>query len=71
MAYERIYNLLEDGLVIDLYENTKYHHKYSGKISRVASKTNDAFLKANNQEDGERSYGRMVDLMLAEYRQRH
>ncbi|HPE16562.1 MAG TPA: DUF3810 family protein, partial [Oscillospiraceae bacterium] len=29
---------------------------------------NDAYLKANAQRDGVKSYGRMVDLLLAEYR---
>ena len=29
---------------------------------------NDAYLKANGQENGLRSYGRMVDLLLAYYR---
>ena len=29
---------------------------------------NDAYLKANDQFDGTQSYGRMVDLLLAEYR---
>ena len=29
---------------------------------------NDAYLKANGQKNGLRSYGRMVDLLLAYYR---
>ena len=29
---------------------------------------NDTYLKANGQTDGVRSYGRMVDLLLAYYR---
>jgi len=29
----------------------------------------NAYLKANQQQDGTRSYGRMVDLLLAEARQ--
>jgi hypothetical protein len=31
---------------------------------------NDTYLKANAQSDGVASYGRMVDLQLAEYRGR-
>jgi hypothetical protein len=30
---------------------------------------NDSYLKANSQQDGVKSYGRMVDLLLAEYKQ--
>ncbi|HPW41948.1 MAG TPA: DUF3810 family protein, partial [Bacillota bacterium] len=29
---------------------------------------NDKYLKANNQKDGVKSYGRMVDLLIAEHR---
>ncbi len=34
----------------------------------VSNAANDTYLKANNQADGMRSYGRMVDLLLAEHR---
>ena len=30
---------------------------------------NDAYLRLNQQEDGVQSYGRMVDLLLAYYRE--
>ena len=49
-------------------ENAKYHAKYAGPGREALTKTNDAYLKANNQKDGERIYGRMVDLLLAQYR---
>ena len=52
----------------DYDENSKYHEKYDGPVREAFSKSNDAYLKANNQADGERSYGRMVDLLLAQYR---
>lgn len=70
-AYKIIFEQLDKGVKLDLYENNNYHDKYSGKLSKATSKTNDAFLKANDQEDGEKSYGRMLDLMLAEYRQKN
>jgi hypothetical protein len=31
----------------------------------VSNQLNDAYLKLNSQSDGVKSYGRMVDLMLA------
>ena len=34
----------------------------------IAFAANDTYLKANDQADGMRSYGRMVDLLLAEQR---
>ena len=34
-------------------------------MAEAASQWNDAYLKMNDQKEGVRSYGRMVDLMLA------
>lgn len=41
------------------YENTK--------INELGSKANDALIKATGQSEGLRSYGKVVDLMLAYY----
>ena len=67
-AYRDIYARLEEGVKRDLSENAKYQAKYDGSVRKAFSKSNDAYLKANNQKDGESSYGRMVDLLLAQYR---
>ena len=67
-AYGRLYDSLSEGIKRDFEENRKYHRKYDGPVRETFSKSNDAYLKANNQEDGEQSYGRMVDLLLAQYR---
>ncbi len=56
----------------DLNANSVYWAKFHDtKISNTADKLNDSYLKANDQEDGVQSYGRMVDLLLAEYRKNH
>ena len=46
------------------------HKPTEGPVSRVSDKVNDTYLRANAQEEGSKSYGRMVDLLLGEYRQR-
>lgn len=38
---------------------------YEGPVAEASDKLNDAYLKANAQVDGTKSYGRMVDLLLA------
>jgi hypothetical protein len=38
-------------------------------IADVAESVNDKYLQFNNVDDGVRSYGRMVDLLLAHYRE--
>lgn len=53
----------------DLRANSLYWEEFKDKpVSNTAQKINDAYLKANHQEDGVQSYGRMVDLLLAQYR---
>ena len=53
----------------DLAQNNAYWAQFDGQtLSELSEKTNNAYLKANGQTDGTRSYGRMVDLLLAEWR---
>lgn len=54
---------------IDTNANSDYWRQFENQtISVTASKINNAYLMINDQEDGVKSYGRMVDLLLAEYR---
>lgn len=55
---------------LDLAYHRYYWDQYKGTVSEVSDRVNDAYLKANAQTDGTESYGRMVDLLLGEYRQR-
>lgn len=70
-AGRETYALLNDEARKDLAANQAYWKRFEGPVADVASKANDTYLKANRQEDGVKSYGRMVDLLLADYRQRH
>ncbi|SDM85629.1 DUF3810 domain-containing protein [Acetanaerobacterium elongatum] len=70
-AYDELYGQLSEGIKQDFAAYNRYWHKYEGVVSQVSTSVNNAYLKANNQSDGVFSYGRMVDLMLAEYRQRN
>lgn len=45
-----------------------YWTQYEGPVSELSDKVNDTYLRANAQQEGSRSYGRMVDLLLGEYR---
>jgi hypothetical protein len=42
--------------------------RYRGRATEVGRRVNDAYLKTQGQAEGVRSYGRMVDLLLAERR---
>lgn len=53
----------------DLRADALYWSRFADTaVSTAAGAANNAYLKANNQSDGTKSYGRMVDLLLAEYR---
>lgn len=53
----------------DLDRNNKFWESYEGWFEEASSDLNDAYLKANGQADGVKSYGRMIDLLLATFDQ--
>ena len=61
----------------DLAANNEYWAQFEKPVAGdttvadIAEKVNDTYLKANDQTDGTKSYGRVVDLLLAEYKMRH
>ncbi|BCJ92452.1 membrane protein [Anaerocolumna cellulosilytica] len=67
--YYEVQGLFSKGMLADLREDYYYWAKFRNTaISAVSTAMNDNYLKANKQSDGVKSYGRMVDLLLAEYR---
>ncbi len=70
--YGALWATYHEGMGRDFRDNSAYWDQYHDTvISETADKVNDVYLKANEQEDGVKSYGRVVDLLLAEYRERH
>ncbi len=70
-AFAQVYALLGEGVKRDLAAHNAYWRQFETPIAQAADSVNGAYLAANGQVDGVQSYGRMVDLLLAEYRQRH
>ena len=66
-AYLALTESYSDGMRRDLRAHSAYWKRYEGKAEEIASAANDAYLKTHGQEAGIKSYGRMVDLMLAAY----
>lgn len=56
-----------EGVLRDLKFSSDYWAKYETKTAEISKKVNDVYLKSNNQKDGVKSYGRMVDLLIAYY----
>ncbi|KPU43827.1 hypothetical protein OXPF_26870 [Oxobacter pfennigii] len=57
-----------EGVNKDLGELNAFWQKYEGPFEKISNSINDTYLKANRQQDGVHSYGRMVDLIIAEHR---
>ncbi|HUG55070.1 MAG TPA: DUF3810 domain-containing protein [Vicinamibacteria bacterium] len=67
-AYARARSALAPPLQRDLRALAAWAARYESRLGEVQEKVNDAYLKTQGQPEGVRSYGRMVDLLLAERR---
>lgn len=54
-----------DFLSADMAAQNAYIEAHETKVAEVSDAVNDTYLKLNDQQDGVRSYGKMVDLLLA------
>lgn len=69
VLYSQSREIFSEGMFADLKNKSVYWSQFEDTvISTVSNKMNDTYLKVNNQKDGVKSYGRMVDLLLAGYR---
>ncbi len=64
-AYASLYASYSDGMKRDLADYNTYWDAYEGPVEKTVTEVNDNYLKFNNQENGVKSYGMMVDLLLA------
>lgn len=69
-AYWQIIDSLSDGVQNDFRANNEYWKQFEGLVAQISTNVNDVYLKTNSQPSGVKSYGRMVDLLLAERRSR-
>ncbi len=54
----------------DMRAQNAYVAAYDTKIGEISDNINDTYLKLNSQSDGVQSYGKMVDLLLALWREK-
>lgn len=66
-TYYELLDELDEMALADLRENNSFWDRFDTKAAEISNQMNDAYLKLNSQEDGVKSYGRVVDLMLAYY----
>lgn len=63
-----LYDRLCEGAKADLSYNNAFWAKYETPVAAFAESVNDAYLRQNDQQDGTKSYGRVVDLLIAYYK---
>lgn len=69
-AWEEVRAEIDPLIEKDLQANREFWAAYDGKVAEVSNRVNDSYLKANGQNDGVKSYNRMVDLIVALHRAR-
>ncbi|MBO5265756.1 MAG: DUF3810 domain-containing protein [Ruminiclostridium sp.] len=65
--YLRVYSIISPVVVKHNVNSNEYWSKFDTPVAEVSDTINDTYLKINNQTDGTKSYGRMVDLVIADY----
>ena len=66
-GYLEIEQTLPAGVRADLKYNHDYWQQFNGRAAEMSDSVNDRFLKSNGQRMGTRSYGAVVDLLVAYY----
>lgn len=65
--WREIYALLPDGVLADLRDHSAYWAQFRGKTAEVSKQIYDSTLKGYGQSEGIKSYGTVVDLLVAYY----
>ncbi len=66
-AFMAVRQNYSEGMVRDILAYNAYWERYDGAVEAAVNEINDGYLKHNRQQSGIKSYGLMVDLMLAWY----
>jgi hypothetical protein len=67
-AWQRLESGRSAGVGRDLGALLAWAQRYRGAAERLSARVNDAYLRSQGQAEGVESYGRVVDLLLAERR---
>lgn len=65
--YSEVYRTIPDYIRKQLDMQNELWDRYETDFGEAAEAMNDVYLKINDQSDGTKSYGRVVDLMIADY----
>lgn len=66
-SFKELTEKIDDDVLKDLRDYSKFWEKYEGKTSQVSDNMNNVYLKSNKVKEGTKSYGKVVDLLLLYY----
>ena len=67
-SYTSLLESLSARVLYDLHKEYEYWDKFRSTFGVMSQRVNDAYLKANAQPEGVASYGKVVDLMIADFK---
>lgn len=65
--WRQAYECTTEGMRRDFTAENDYIDRFKGEVQTASTAVNDGFIKAQGVSDGTRSYGRVTDLILAQY----
>lgn len=65
--WQQAYACTTDGMRRDFTSENEYIKSFEGEVRESSTAVNDGFIKAQGVSDGQLSYGRVTDLILADY----
>lgn len=65
--YAEVYMMIPEAVRKQLVMQNEFWDKYKTDFGEAAEAMNDVYLKINDQSDGTKSYGRVVDLVIADH----
>lgn len=65
--YVRVLSEINPIIYNQICLKNEYWAQFETPVAEISDTINDTYLKINNQTDGTKSYGRMVDLVIADY----
>lgn len=65
--WQQAYAFTTEGMRRDFTSENEYIKSFEGEVRESSTAVNDGFIKAQGVSDGQLSYGRVTDLILADY----
>lgn len=66
--YYAVFNSLSDSIINEIRHKNQYWKQFDTPVAQVYNSFNDTYLKIQSQQEGVKSYGRFVDLLIYDFK---